>query len=198
MSAQYKIQGNPPQRIGEQHFTDHARFIPRETVRINRLCEEISAISTFSSGDIKGVLQALGERIAYHLEYGNDLDIEGLGHFTASLRCRPPASGERLTAVHVKFNTVKFRCGKELRNRLRGMRFDPVPKEERYAGLPAEERQRNIMDYLGRSGVIQSSVCMSINACSRYAALRDLEALAGEGKIARIGSGKAVMYRLKD
>lgn len=196
MSAQYKIQENPPTKIGEQHFTDHARFIPRDTVRINRLCEEISAASTFSAGDIKGVLQALSDRIAFHLEFGDDLDIEGLGHFTASLRCRPPVKGEKITAVHVKFNTVKFRCCKELRDRLRVMRFEPVPKRERYADLSEAERRRNIIDWLGIEGVIQSSVCMSINACSRYTAQRDLKGLAGEGKIARIGHGKAVMYKL--
>ncbi|MDR2968184.1 MAG: HU family DNA-binding protein, partial [Tannerellaceae bacterium] len=174
---------------------DHARFIPRNTVRLNRLCEEISASSTFSAADIKGVLQALGDRIVHHLYEGNDLDIEGLGHFTASLRCRQPENGGKLTARHVEFNTVKFRCSAELRKRLHTMRFEPVPKDERYAGLPTEERRQNIMQHLGREGVIQSATCMAINACSRYAALQDLEALSAEGRIARIGTGKTVMYR---
>lgn len=195
MSAHYKIQESPQPAPNDQLRPVHARFIPSDTVRIDQLCKEISAISTFSPGDVKGLLQALSDRIVFHLEYGKDLDIEGLGHFTASLQCDQPLNGGRHTAVHVHFKTVKFRCCKRIKDKLQTMDFEPVPKADRYSGLSAEKRKRNILNYLSQKEVIQSSGCMGLNNCSRYMALQDLEALMKEGKIRRIGHKKSAMYK---
>jgi len=196
MSAHYKILENPQPEPDKQPISYHARYIPTSTVRINQLCKEISEMSTFTSGDIKGIIEALSNRIIFHLEYGEDLDIEGLGHFTVSLDCDQPQNGERHTAVHVHFKTVKFRCCKNIKEKLRWMHFEPVPKEDRYSGLSPERRRRNILNYLSRRNVVQSSDCMAINNCSRYMAIKDLKALMEEGKIIRLGHKKSAMYRL--
>jgi len=196
MSAHYKIQESPQPASNEKPRPAHARFVPKSTVRIDQLCEEISDMSTFTAGDVKGIIQALSDRIIFHLEYGEDLDIEGLGHFTVSLGCDQPLNGGRHTAVHVHFKTVKFRCNKKMKDKLQSMYFEPVPKADRYSDLSPEKRQQNILNYLSRKEVIQSSVCMALNNCSRYMALQDLDALMKEGKIVRIGNKKSAMYRL--
>ncbi|MDF9829511.1 HU family DNA-binding protein [Parabacteroides sp. PF5-6] len=195
MSAQYKIQEDPPKTPNQTAPSYHARFIPGNTVRIDQLCQEISDMSSFTPGDVRGIIQALTDRIVFHLEYGDDLDIEGLGHFTASLHCDQPQNGIRFSAAHVKFKTVKFRCCKLLKERLQSMRFKPVPKEERYSGIAVEKRKENILNHLRNKSVIQSSTCMAINSCSRYMAIQDLKALIAEGKIVQIGNKKSAMYR---
>lgn len=194
MSAYYKIQENPPKEGGSS--SSHARFIPKDTIRIDRLCKEISHMSTFTPGEVKGIMQALSDRIIFHLRYGEDLDIEGLGHFTVSLNCDEPQNGGRHTAVHVHFKTVKFRCSKKIKQELKTMDFEPVPKGNRYSSLSPKKRQQNILNYLAHKEVIQSSVCMALNNCSRYMALRDLKVLMEKKKIVQIGHKKSAMYKL--
>ena len=54
MSATYNLFKNPGK--GDNL---HARQVNQYTVRIDALCEEISQISSFSSSDVKGMLEAL-------------------------------------------------------------------------------------------------------------------------------------------
>lgn len=80
MSATYNLfKSPPPQQKEGVKARLHARLVNQHTVRIDRLCEEISEISSFSSSDVKGMLDALQSRIAFHLAYG-DIVERWAGH----------------------------------------------------------------------------------------------------------------------
>lgn len=53
MSATYNLFRNPGKKENL-----HARQVSQYTVRIDALCEEISQISSFSSADVKGMLDS--------------------------------------------------------------------------------------------------------------------------------------------
>ena len=101
MSATYNLFKNPGK--GDNL---HARQVNQYTIRINELCDEISEISAFSSSDVKGMLEALKNRIASHLKYGAIVELEGLGTFNASLKCPPLSSEKQITPHLVKFSKV--------------------------------------------------------------------------------------------
>ncbi len=102
MSATYNLFKNPGK--GDNL---HARQVNQYTVRIDALCEEISQISSFSSSDVKGVLEALKSRIAFHLKYGDIVELEGLGTFNASLKCPSLPTEKQIT------RSEERRVGKE-------------------------------------------------------------------------------------
>ena len=59
MTAQYGLFRNPPHKGEKESDILHARIIPGRTIRIDRVTREISECTSFSPGDVKGLLQAL-------------------------------------------------------------------------------------------------------------------------------------------
>ena len=176
----------------------HARQVNQYTIRIDELCDEISEISAFSSSDVKGMLEALKNRIASHLKYGAIVELEGLGTFNASLKCPPLSSEKQITPHLVKFSKVVFRCSKELKNELRQMKLERANEPSRLKGYTEEKRKANILNYLKQNKTISSFTCRSINGCSKYIALKDLRTLLTEGKIIRLGYRSNAQYGLQE
>lgn len=192
MSATYNLFKNPGK--GENL---HARQVNQYTVRIDALCEEISQISSFSSSDVKGMLDALKSRIAFHLKYGDIVELEGLGTFNASLKCPPLPTEKQITPRLVKFNKVVFRCASELKNELRFMKVERADEPSRLKGYPSEKRKANILTYIDNNDTISTQECRSINGCSKYLALKDICELLQEGKIVRLGYRSNAQYTRK-
>lgn len=192
MSATYNLFKNPGK--GENL---HARQVNQYTVRIDALCEEISQISSFSSSDVKGMLDALKSRIAFHLKYGDIVELEGLGTFNASLKCPPLPTEKQITPHLVKFNKVVFRCASELKNELRFMKVERADEPSRLKGYPSEKRKANILAYIDNNDTISTQECRSINGCSKYLALKDISELLQEGKIVRLGYRSNAQYTRK-
>lgn len=192
MSATYNLFKNPGK--GENL---HARQVNQYTVRIDALCEEISQISSFSSSDVKGMLDALKSRIAFHLKYGDIVELEGLGTFNASLKCPPLPTEKQITPRLVKFNKVVFRCASELKNELRFMKVERADEPSRLKGYPSEKRKANILAYIDNNDTISTQECRSINGCSKYLALKDISELLQEGKIVRLGYRSNAQYTRK-
>lgn len=192
MSATYNLFKNPGK--GENL---HARQVNQYTVRIDALCEEISQISSFSSSDVKGMLDALKSRIAFHLKYGDIVELEGLGTFNASLKCPPLPTEKQITPRLVKFNKVVFRCASELKNELRFMKVERADEPSRLKGYPSEKRKANILTYIDNNDTISTQECRSINGCSKHLALKDIRELLQEGKIVRLGYRSNAQYTRK-
>lgn len=66
MTAQYGLFKNPPHKGEKESDILHARIIPGRTIRIDRITREISECTSFSPGDVKGLLQAL-QMCSYHI-----------------------------------------------------------------------------------------------------------------------------------
>lgn len=192
MSATYNLFKNPGK--GENL---HAHQVNQYTVRIDALCEEISQISSFSSSDVKGMLDALKSRIAFHLKYGDIVELEGLGTFNASLKCPPLPTEKQITPHLVKFNKVVFRCASELKNELRFMKVERADEPSRLKRYPSEKRKANILTYIDNNDTISTQECRSINGCSKYLALKDIGELLQEGKIVRLGYRSNAQYTRK-
>ena len=82
-SVFYNTPGNEQRRP-----TSCARVITRDTKRMNDICEYISECSSVTSADIKGVLEALTSYIGRELSYGYSVELEGLGHFSPSVKSK--------------------------------------------------------------------------------------------------------------
>ena len=192
MSATYNLFKNPGK--GDNL---HARQVNQYTVRIDALCEEISQISSFSSSDVKGVLEALKSRIAFHLKYGDIVELEGLGTFNAFLKCPSLPTEKQITPHLVRFNKVVFRCSNELKKELRYMKVERADEPSRLKGYTEEKRKTNILNYIQQNNTISTLECRSINGCSKYIALKDLRTLLDEQKIVRLGYRANAQYGLK-
>lgn len=171
----------------------HARIVPQGTVHTTQLCKMISEASTLSSADVKGVLEALNFWMGLYLSEGNSIELDGLGHFSPTLKSKTRIDEKGDTKIGVEIDTVSFRCSVSLKEKVREAGLEKVPRknEEKVDG---EQRKKNILAVVGKELSINSSRCMAMNHCSRYVALQDLKELESEGRVVKTGSGKQAVY----
>lgn len=198
MAAEYALFKNPPRKGSTEEPQLHARIVPGRVIRLERIAKEISSFSSFSSADIKGLLQAFADQLVEHLEAGDEIDMEGFGHFNISLSCPKISRPQDVRAEDIRFKSVNFRCSKKITSRLEAM---CVRRKEGASAAPlytSEQRKKNILRHLAEEQTLMSSDCMRINACTRYMALKDLKELLAEGKIGKIGKRKITIYTRKE
>jgi nucleoid DNA-binding protein len=61
--------------------------------------EEISAFSSFSPADVKGMLASFQHQLILHLTEGEIVELEGLGTFNVSLKSIPDATEQEVHAT---------------------------------------------------------------------------------------------------
>ena len=95
--------------------TSCARVITRDTKRMHDICEYISECSSVTSADIKGVLEALTSYIGRELSYGYSVELEGLGHFSPSVKSKEVTDQKGNTKSSASIHGVNFRCSPRLK-----------------------------------------------------------------------------------
>lgn len=197
MTALYALYKNPPKDGNKEQQPLHARIVPGPTIQTSDLCKVISECTSFSSADVKGLLKALSDWMAYYLEEGRGVELEGIGHFSVSLHCPPIMQENEIRAESITFSKVNFRCSTELKSRLKDMPLErkPHPKKEIFT---EKQRKERILAYLDEHRCIYSSTCISINQISKYQAIKDLNEMIEAGIIEKLGHGKSVLYIRKN
>ena len=95
-----------------------------DNVNLDALAEQIAGSSTFSYGEVKGLVENLTILIAEALEGGNTVTIDGLGTF--SVTARPNREVEdplKIRAESIKLKGIGFKPSPKLKERLRSIEF---------------------------------------------------------------------------
>lgn len=179
----------PNGRKGQQQT--HARAIARSTQKMNDICALVCERGSISSADVKAVLDSFVWVIGHSLKYGDNVELEGLGHFSPSLRTLKLPDGRSV----VKLDNVNFRCSEKLKNELKSVQLEKVQTAASYT---PEERRARMLDYLHGHESITTIMYAKLNACSRYQATADLKKYIEEGLLCRIGSSTHVTYLLAE
>lgn len=171
----------------------HARVIPQGTVDMTKMCKMIASSSSFSSADVKGILEALNFWMGLFLSEGQSIDLEGLGHFSPTLKSNQVTDEQGNQKVVARADSVAFRCAPSLKEQVREAELVHVKTKKKE--MPDEEvRKATILNYVNSRISINSSTCIAINHCSKYTALKDLTNLTAEGRLIAIGSGRSTLY----
>lgn len=198
MCAKYAFYKNPPNRETGETGSLYAKVVSGGKITTDQLADEIAGRSTFSSGDVKGVVKALSEMLHYHLSEGETVDIDGIGNFSVTLKTpKDITDPKQIRAESIRFNNVVYRTSPELKHKLKTIPLvrAVLPKRK---DLAEEERLANILSKLKDERLVSSTDCMLFNHCSRYQALKDLKKLNEQGKITWLGRGKQKYYVLKE
>ncbi|WP_455786706.1 HU family DNA-binding protein [Parabacteroides goldsteinii] len=198
MCAKYAFYKNPPNRETGETGSLYAKVVSGGKITTDQLADEIAGRSTFSSGDVKGVVKALSEMLHYHLSEGETVDIDGIGNFSVTLKTpKDITDPKQIRAESIRFNNVVYRTSPELKHKLKTIPLvrAVLPKRK---DLAEEERLANILSKLKNERLVSSTDCMLFNHCSRYQALKDLKKLNEQGKITWLGRGKQKYYVLKE
>ena len=74
-----------PDMQGTGKRTMYPKMISRGTMGLDEIADLISSQSTFSPGEVKGLVTALARTIAHGVASGYTVKIEEIGSFSASL-----------------------------------------------------------------------------------------------------------------
>lgn len=178
----------PKGRNGEKQT--HARAIARSTQRMDDICNLVCERASISSADVKAVLDSFVWVIGRTLKYGDHVELEGLGHFSPSLRTLQLPDG----SLSVTLDSVNFRCSEKLK---RELRTTPLERIKQETGFPPETRKNRMLKYLERNESISILRYAQLNNCSRYRATTDIRQYIKEGILDSIGSRTHRVYLLK-
>ena len=86
MAARYDFREVPSKKENGEEPKLYPHIISSGTIRTRTILEEISEASTFTVGDLEGVLCALTEKISKYLVDGYHVELGKIGYFSASLK----------------------------------------------------------------------------------------------------------------
>ena len=89
MTANYKLVKNLTARKSDGKVLYHARFAPEMTIRSGELIDQVRERTALSPADLKAALQVLQDLIVESLNNGRNVELEGIGTFSAVLTHRP-------------------------------------------------------------------------------------------------------------
>lgn len=192
--VKYSIHETPnPRKDGKRKF--HVRPINQQSIKTEQLADTISEMSSFSSADVKGMLEAFSQVMKMYLAQGSTVELEGIGLFNISIACPNDIDDpSKINASRIRFKKINFKSSASLNNELRTMKFEHSEKDKNRSIATEATRLKKIMERVSLKGSIQSSDCMAINKCTRYIALKDLKALVEAGELTRRGNKASSIY----
>lgn len=118
--AEYEMQeSNLPTKEGKRILFPRMRLWGQ--VDLKSVAQKVSYATSFTQGDIVGLVEALAQEIAYQMGQGYSVKINGLGVFTPTLALRKGVEREsgdkddkRRNAASICLDNIHFKADKEL------------------------------------------------------------------------------------
>ena len=199
MATFYDLYRNPPlqDESSEQKPLLHARVVSQGTVNTDTIARDIENATSFTKGDVKGVLLALQQQMEHYITEGYHVNLNGLGIFSAALECRPVKEKNEIRSASVKFSGLRFRSSAGLLRELRGKMSlvrnpNPVPATE----VTEEEAFQRLETYLKSNPCISRREFSRLTGYSKGLAVKRLNNWISAGTLKRYGEGKGVVYYL--
>ena len=132
--AEYEMQEmNLPNKDGKRIL--YPRLVQHGQASTDYIAKILSEKSSFTRGDIKGLLQELADELAYQMGQGKSVKLDGIGTFVPSLALRidkeretGEADSTRRNARSIVVGSINFRAEKSLIHNT-NYNCDPVSSE---------------------------------------------------------------------
>lgn len=187
--AQYEMQESTlPSEGGKRILYPRMRLTGQDT--LDDLVRRISRGTTFSPGDVRGLIGTLVDELAFSMGSGRSVKIEGLGVFTPALGLREGAereSGEpgdaRRNASSICVSGVHFKVDKRLVMETAGycqLERSAVKFRKSSNRYTPQERLKLAQDYLVSHEYMTVEGYASLTGLRRTTANRELNAWCNE------------------
>lgn len=182
--AEYQMQtSNLPNEEGEKVLFPRMKIWGQ--VDLDYLASHINYASTFTPGDIIGLVKSLTQAIAHEMGEGHSVKVDGLGVFSPSLGLRKGVEresaepgGQKRNAMSICVDNINFRADKEFIQEtgahcyLDRSKWKFQRSSSRYT---AEQRLKLAQDYLETHPLLKVSNYRELTGLLRDAAARELK-----------------------
>ena len=167
------------------------------------IAEQIEGSSSFTSGDVCGLIRCLTQQLSRWMGMGYSVKIDGLGIFTPSLALdkgkERETREERRNARSIGVGNVRFKADKQLvRETDRSCELVRTPETIRRSSTKytAEERLARALSYLDSHPYLRVADYMTLTGLKRTTAAKELREWveAGDRGIAASGGGRYKVY----
>lgn len=196
MAAQYDFKPMPSSKDDGTPPVLYPRIVNKGTISTKQLVSEICAMSSFSPGDVEGLLASFEDRISHYLSEGHHVQFGDIGYFSAGLTARPVKEKKEIHAQSIFFGKVHFRVSPSFRKRCAGFleRVRPGYGFRQSQELSGAERYRRLMVYLETHPFITRKDYSGITGLLKNKALNDLNLLVNKGYLDTVGRGSHKVY----
>ena len=171
MAADYDFRRKPNEKGDGEVQPLYPRIVSKGTIDSKRLFREIAEASSFTEGDLAGIMVAFQEKVSYYLSEGYHVKLGEIGYFSSSLRARPVMDKKEIRSVSISFDNVNFRATPWFRRRSSGTVTRAKFGFQESSNLPEET-----------TGLLKGK------------ALRELNLLVENGVLNTRGYGNRVVY----
>jgi predicted histone-like DNA-binding protein len=196
MAAKYDFKPMPHAKGDDKPQLMYPRIVNKGTIDTERLVSDISHMSSFTPGDIKGLLAAFEDRISYYLSEGHHVQMGNMGFFSAGLTARPVEDKGEIHAQSISFGKVNFRVSPAFRKQCGGFleRVRPGYGFRQSQEVSGGERYRRLTAYLDTHPFITRKEYSGITGLLKNKALNDLNLLVNKGYLETMGRGSHKVY----
>lgn len=194
MSADYDFRRKPNEKGDDELQPLYPRIVSKGTIDSERLFRDISQASTFTVGDLAGILLSIQEKIAYYISEGYHVKLGDIGYFSGSLKARPVMDKKEIRSASISFDNVNFRATSDFKRRCAGTVTRATYGFRESENLPEEVRMVRLENYLAKNYFISRKEYTQITGLLKGKALLELNSLVKKGILRKRGEGSHVTY----
>ena len=194
MAADYDFRRKPNEKGDEELQPLYLRIVSKGTIDCKRLFREISEASTFTEGDLAGIMVSLQEKVSYYLSEGYHVKLGEIGYFSASLKARPVMDKKEIRSVSISFDNVNFRATKWFRRRSSGTVTRAKFGFQESSDMSEETRRLRLEAFLAKNHFITRREYSGLTGLLKGKAQRELNLLVENGVLNTRGYGNRIIY----
>lgn len=194
MSAEYDLIRRPNAKGDGELQPLYPRIVSKGTIKTKRLVREISEASSFTEGDLEGVLVALTEKISNYLIEGYHVELGKIGYFSSKLKARPVMDKKEIRSNSIYFDNINFRASMWFRRHSRGYVERATYGFRQSSNLPESTRRARMEKFLSEHPFMTREDYSSLTGLLKGKALRELRIWVEQGVLATMGRGSHKVY----
>lgn len=196
MPILFDFYASPSDPEKEEKEKYHARVVRSHTVDINDIVNNISKRCTLSKGDIRAVLDELGDELVYNLCEGDRVCLPGIGYFYLSLSAPKDADPKTTRSQSIGIKAVEFRADSILKNSLENRaRFERSDIKVHSSRLNIYEIDALLVDYFYENDFLTRTRFERLCGFTKTTAQRHLQRLLDEGRLVNVNTLHNPIYK---
>lgn len=194
-TIEYDFYENPGKSSEFQKSKYHVRICNRQTVDTDNIVKAISKQCTLTPADIHAVIVAFQDEIAFQLQQGKIVHLDGLCQFDISLKSRLDESSGKEKGPDIVLKSVNINPDKKLTERVRKSLCHRVKSRGKHSDSISEIDIIGVLtEHFKKKSTITRAEFQNQCSITKYMACIHINRLLSEGKLKNIGYRKHPIY----
>lgn len=194
-TIEYDFYENPGKSSEFQKSKYHVRICNRQTVDTDNIVKAISKQCTLTPADIHAVIVAFQDEIAFQLQQGKIVHLDGLCQFDISLKSRLDESSGKENGSDIVLKSVNINPDKKLTERVRKNLCHRVKSRGKHSDSISEIDIISVLtEHFKKKSTITRAEFQNQCSITKYMACIHINRLISEGKLKNIGYRRHPIY----